>query len=241
MKNIKLIISLLVLTLIGCTNEENNVDLDAVNAPVNISALMTIKQDNSGKVTILPRGEGVTQYEVFFGDGTVEPAIVNPGSSVMHTYAEGVYQVKIVGMAVNGEKTEAIEELTVSFLPPTNLNVTIAQVQGDNMSISVQATADLETYFQAFFGEDPNQAPVNFMQGETITHTYANVGTYTVTVVALSGGAATTQFQQNITISNPVLLPITFESSTLNYAFTNFGGANTTVVSNPDISTGNAD
>lgn len=240
MKNFKLIISLFVLTFfVGCSNEDENVNLDGVNAPTNISALMTIKQDNSGKVTILPRGEGVTQYEVYFGDGTVDPAIINPGGSVIHTYAEGVYQVKIVGMAINGEKTEVTQELTVSFLPPTNLDVTIAHVPGDNMSISVQATADLETYFQAYFGEDPNQVPVDFMQGETISHTYTNVGTYTVTVVALSGGVATTQYQENITISNPVLLPVTFESSTLNYAFTNFGGANTVVASNPDISAGN--
>lgn len=240
MKNFKLIISLFVLSFfIGCTNEDDSVSLDDVNAPTNLSALMTIKQDNSGKVTIIPRGEGVTQYEVYFGDGTTEPGIVNPGGSVIHTYAEGVYQVRIVGMAINGEKSEVTQELTVSFLPPTNLNVTIAPVPGDNMSISVQATADLETYFQAYFGENPNQVPIDFMQGETITHTYASVGTFTVRVVALSGGAATTEFQQDVTITNPVLLPVTFESSTLNYAFTNFGGANTTVVSNPDVSAGN--
>ena len=70
------------------------------------------------------------------------------------------------------------------------------------------------------------------MEGETVTHTYANVGTYTIKVVALSGGLATTQYQENITISNPVLMPINFESTTLNYAFTNFGGANTSVISN---------
>ncbi|MBE9576772.1 hypothetical protein [Flavobacterium proteolyticum] len=240
MKNFKLIISLFVLSFfIGCTNEDDSVSLDAVNAPTNLSALMTIKQDNSGKVTIIPRGEGVTQYEIYYGDGTTEPGIVNPGASVIHTYAEGVYQVRIVGMAINGEKSEVTQELTVSFLPPTNLDVTISPVPGDNMSISVQATADLETYFQVYFGEDPNQIPVDFMQGETITHTYASVGTYTVRVVALSGGAATTDFQQNVTITNPVLLPVTFESSTLNYAFTNFGGANTSVVLNPDVSAGN--
>ena len=33
-----------------------------------------------------------------------------------------------------------------------------------------------------------------------------------------------------------MLLPIDFESSTLNYSFVNFGGANSTVVTNPDVS-----
>jgi hypothetical protein len=123
----------------------------------------------------------------------------------------------------------------VSFLAPTNLNVTISPVVGNNMAITAQATANLETFFQVYWGENPNQVPQDFMEGQTVTHTYASVGTFTVRVVALSGGAATTEYQQNVTISNPVLMPINFESATLNYAFTNFGGANTTVVNNPNV------
>jgi hypothetical protein len=107
------------------------------------------------------------------------------------------------------------------------------------MAITAQATANLETFFQVYWGEDPNQVPQDFMEGQTVTHTYASVGTFTVRVVALSGGAATTEYQQNVTISNPVLMPINFESTTLNYAFTNFGGATTTVVNNPNVSAGN--
>jgi hypothetical protein len=112
-------------------------------------------------------------------------------------------------------------------------------VVGNNMAITAQATANLETFFQVYWGEDPNQVPQDFMEGQTVTHTYASVGTFTVRVVALSGGAATTEYQQNVTISNPVLMPINFESTTLNYAFTNFGGATTTVVNNPNVSAGN--
>ncbi len=69
MKNIKLIISVFVLVFfIGCSNQDDLPNIDAINASTNISALMTIKQDNSGKVTILPNGEGVSQYEIFFGE-----------------------------------------------------------------------------------------------------------------------------------------------------------------------------
>ena len=200
---------------------------------------MTIKQDNSGKVTIIPKGEGVTQYEIYFGDGTTAPAFVSPGSSVDHVYTEGVFPVRIVAMAIDGQKTEVTQSLTVSFLAPTNLNVTINPVVGNNMAVTAQATANLETFFQVYWGEDPNQVPQDFMEGQTVTHTYATVGTFTVKVVALSGGVATTEYQQNVTITNPVLLPINFESATLNYAFTNFGGANTTVVNNPNVSGGN--
>lgn len=236
MRKIQFIFSFFILTsLLSCSDDANDVNLADVSTPTNISALMTVKQDNSGKVTILPRGEGVTRYEIYFGDGNVEPGYVNPGNTIDHTYAEGVYQVRIVGMTVNGVKSEVIQELTVSFLAPTNLNVTIAPVPGDNMSITVQATASLETYFQVYFGETVGETPVNFMEGETITHTYANTGTYTVQIVALSGGAATAQYSEDVIISNPILLPVDFESATLNYAFTNFGGANTTVVVNPSV------
>ena len=240
MKKIIVLISIAFLTTIfGCSEDNGNVNLDDVTAPTGLSALTTIKQDNSGKVTILPRGEGVTRYEVYFGDGTVEPAYLNPGSSVEHIYAEGVFQVRIVGMTVNGLKSEVLQELTVSFLPPTNLAVTIAHVPGDNMSITVQASANLEAYFQVYYGETPGETPVDFMQGETVTHTYANTGTYQVRFVALSGGAATIEYLEDVIISNPILLPVDFESATLNYAFTNFGGANSTVVNNPDVSSSN--
>lgn len=231
---------MLILTLfLGCSEDESTTTLEGVDKPANVSALMTIKQDNSGKVTIIPKGEGVTQFEVYFGDGTVSPAFANPGGSVQHVYPEGTFPVRIVAMGIDGQKTESIQPLTVSFLAPTNLVASIAPVPGNNMAISVQATADLETFFQVYWGEDPNQVPENFMEGQSITHTYANVGTYTVKVVALSGGVATTQSEQNVTISNPVLMPVNFESTTLNYAFTNFGGANTTVVANPNVSAGN--
>lgn len=240
MKNIKLILNLIVFTLfISCNTDDTVPNVESISAPTNISALIKIKQDNSGLVTILPKGEGITQYEIYFGDGTLEPAFVSPGSTVNHTYAEGNYQVKIVGVSINGKKTEVLQPLTVSFLPPTNLNVVITPVAGNNFAINVQATADLETFFQVYFGEDPNQVPIDFNEGQTVSHAYSNVGTYQVKVVALSGGAATSEVIQNVTITNPVLMPVTFESNTLNYAFTNFGGANTNVVSNPDISSAN--
>ena len=239
MKKVKFIISLFVLTfLIGCT-EDNEVNINEVNKPTNISALMTISQDNTGNVTITPTGEGVSQYQVYFGDGTSEPKMVNPGGSVSNPYSEGTYQVKIIGMTINGSTSEVIKELVVSFLPPSNLVAVIETVAGDNMSINVSATANLATYFQVYFGDVPNEVPVNFNAGDVVNHTYENTGTYDVKVVALNGGSKTIEVTNAVIISNPLLLPIDFQSSTLNYAFTDFGGATSTVIDNPDVSTGN--
>jgi len=199
MKNLKYIFSLFFLAiLLGCTGDDDVTNLDGIDAPSNISALFTIKQDNSGKVTIRPNGDGLTSYEVHYGDGTVEPALIAAGATTEHTYAEGVYTVTIYGIALNGTKTEFTQQLTVSFLQPTGLDVTITP--GASRSVAVTAKAELETFFQVYFGEDPDQAPVDFMQGETVTHTYATSGTYEVKVVALSGGAATAEYTETITV-----------------------------------------
>ncbi len=240
MNKIKIVIGLLVFSLfMGCSKDDDTVNLDSINTPKNISAVMTIKQDNSGLVTIVPNGEGVTQYEIYFGDATTTPALVNPGASAQHTYAEGNYQVRIVGTTLDGKSSEATQDLTVSFVAPENLEVEINSIPGNNLGITVSATADYETFFEVYFGEDPNQVPVVFMQGETVTFNYATVGTYTVRVVALSGGVATTEYTEDVTITNPVLLPIDFESATLAYDFASFGGANTVKVANPNIDANN--
>jgi hypothetical protein len=246
MKKIQFFISLFIMTiLLGCTSDSNDVNLDELAAPSSISALMTIKQDNSGKVTITPRGENVSQYEVYFGDGTTEPAIVNPGASVTHTYPENPvnepFQVRIIGMTINGKTTEVIQPLEVSFLAPTDLVATIAHVIGDNFAITVTATANLETYFQVYFGDSPTEVPVDFMDGETVPHSYLENGTYQVRVVALTGGAAYAEYIESVVIYNPIgaetlALPLTFESSNLVYTFGNFGSATSTIIANPQVS-----
>jgi hypothetical protein len=207
MKKLKLILSLFALILfLGCSDENNDIDLDGINAPSNVSALTTITQDNSGNVTFLPRGEGVTQYEIYFGDATTAPVFVNPGGTVTHKYAEGKFQAKIVATTINGKKTETIQEVTVSFLTPTSFEPVITI--GSNLSINVTAKAELETFFQVYFGDVANEVPVDFMEDEVITHTYLNPGTYQVKVVALSGGIATTQKTQSVTVTNLFAAPV---------------------------------
>ncbi|MCG9791019.1 hypothetical protein [Flavobacterium algicola] len=236
MKNIKYITSLLVAAIIfGCSTENDLFDIDTLGAPTNISALTTVTQDNTGKVTFLPRGEGVTQFSINYGDTTTDPVYVSPGSTVDHVYKEGVYNATITGTTVNGKSTEVIQKVEVAFRAPEDVTPAVASVLGDNFSITVQATAKYETFFQVYFGEVANEVPVDFMEGEVITHTYAAVGSYTIKIVALSGGVATTTTNQTVEISNPINLPITFETAIP--AFGNFGGATSVSANNPSIGT----
>lgn len=228
-------VAIIAIGMAGCTKEPND-DLSflaTAKNPDKINALFEITQDNTGLVTITPTGEGVTTFDVFYGDGSTTPVKVAAGKSTQRKYAEGVYNVKLVGYNVTGKTTEATKQLTVTFRAPENLEVTATIDPANNYKVNVTAKAQYETFFRVFFGDVPNEVPVSFNEGQTVSHVYAATGSYTLRVVALSGGAATTEYTQTITIVNPILLPLTFESPTINYNFINFGGGTVDVINNP--------
>lgn len=237
MKSIKILFSAILLGLIftGCNKKEftDTSFVESAGVPAKLSALFTITQDNTGLVTITPNGEGAISYDVYFGDGTAAPVKVQAGKSTTHVYKEGVYNVKLVGYNVSGKTTEATQQLTVTFRAPQNLEATVDIDAGNNFKVNVGAKALYETFFQVYFGDVANEVPTNFNEGQTVSHVYAATGTYTVKVVALSGGAAKTEITKTVTIVDPVLLPVTFESPTLNYQFFNFDGGNSSVIDNP--------
>lgn len=230
-----LCVCFLALIIYGCQKEKfDDVSFAQSGAtPDQLTALFEITQDNSGMVTITPNGTGAVSYDVFFGDTATASVNVLAGKNVTHKYAEGVYNVKLVAHGLNGKTKEATKQLTVSFRTPENLDFTITTDPANTLKISVSATALYETSFKVYFGDVPNEIPVSFNEGQSVTHTYAATGTYQVKVVALSGGAATAELIKPVTIVNPLLLPISFESSTVNYAFSNFDGGVATVISNP--------
>lgn len=237
MNSFKYILSLaMLLAVLGACQKENFDDtsfIESTGSPAQLSALFDITQDNSGLVTITPNGEGASTFDVFFGDASTTPAKVMAGKSVQHVYAEGVYNVKIIGYGISGKVTEKVQSLTVSFKAPENLEVVVATDPANTFKINVSATAKYETLFRVYYGDVLNEVPQSFLEGVTVNHTYTKVGTYTLKVVALSGGAATTTYTKTVTIVNPVLLPVDFESPTLDYAFGSFDGGNVTVIDNP--------
>ena len=231
-------IALLITVVVSCKKDNfgETSFLATATAPDKLSALFDITQDNTGKVTITPNGEGASTFDIYYGDANKTPAVVTPGKNTQHIYAEGVYDVRIVAHSITGQITEATQKLTVSFRAPENLVVTTAFDNANIYKLNVSAKALYETLFKVYFGDVPNETPISFLEGEIISHIYKLPGTYTVRVVALSGGAATTEISKQITIVDPVLLPVTFESATLNYAFSNFAGGEVTVINNPQVS-----
>ena len=237
MKTNKFIIGLCcsLMFLAGCQKDlfDDISFLDSVSSSAKLTALYDITQDNTGVVTITPNGEGVTYFEVYYGDNTATPVKVLPGKNTVHQYAEGVYKVKIVGYNSMGAKTEATQDLTVSFKAPEDLKVTLAQ---NGLALTVDATALYETYYKVFFGDSNNVTPIpfkTFIEGQPITYTYAKAGTYDVKVVALSGGAASSEVIKTIKVGKQIELPIGFDDVNYDYTFGDFGGAASSVVEDP--------
>ncbi len=224
-----------VLLLAGCTKVEftDTSFVDRGEAPSNLSAMFDITQDNTGLVTITPNSVGAVKYDVYYGDGGTTPVKVDAGKNTTHIYREGVFPVKLIGYSVSGKKTEATQQLTVTFRAPENLDVTVTIDPANNYKVNVSATALYETNFKVYFGESPTEVPVTFLEGQTVSYVYRATGTYQVKVIAYSGGAATTQRIVPVTIVDPILLPLTFESPTINYNWTNFDGGAVTVIANP--------
>ncbi|MBL0152867.1 MAG: PKD domain-containing protein [Chitinophagaceae bacterium] len=125
MKAIKIIFSLAlwVLMMPGCKKDTytDTAFVDAGKAPEALTALFEITQDNTGFVTITPNGTNAVSYDVYYGDAVTTPAKVLAGKNTTHTYAEGVYNVKLVAWSVSGKSAEVTKQLTVSFRAPENL------------------------------------------------------------------------------------------------------------------------
>ena len=236
MKALKYIfsLSLFILCFTGCEDEDNFDYLDRVELPSNISALFEVAQDNSGLVTITPNADGASIFKFYFGDGTTEPVELKSGENIQHTYQEGTYDVKVEAFNIVGDMSEATKVLNVLFRAPENLEVT-AEIDGSNpFQVNVSATADYAAAFNVYFDtSNTDEDPTPLALGETVSFEYPSVGDYTVRVVALSGGAETTETTVTVTVNVPVELPIDFEIFDAS-KFIGFGGVTAEVIDNPD-------
>lgn len=203
----------------------------------NLSASFGISNDNSGMVTITPTGQGISLYQIDFGDGTSDMPTLKAGESVNHVYGEGSYTVGITAQNIGGGSSTAQEDFTITYRAPENLMVN-TNVTGRNLTIS--AEADYANSFLVFYGDQENEEGTPMAVGETLpAYTYDEAGIYNVTVVAQSGGAATTETSFEVTINNPFKLPITFDDEWVNYFFGTFDDAGQQffdTVDNPDAS-----
>ncbi|WP_046758143.1 PKD domain-containing protein [Kordia jejudonensis] len=201
MKIIKYVFSLCLVALFvySCGEDDNTDFVNTVEAPTNLSAIVNITQDNTGLVTITPLGEGVTTFDINYGDGSEVASEVLPGNNVEHTYAEGTYQATVTGKGLNGDTTTITQEIVVSFQAPQNLVVTIENDPGISKQVNITATADFAMTNVIDFGD--GSQPVSGNIGETVSYIYADPGTYTITVEAMGGAIATTTYTESFEVT----------------------------------------
>jgi len=227
-------ITLVLAVFTGCKKEYT--DTSFVNnaaEPAKLGVMFNITQDNTGLVTLIPSGEGVTSYDVYYGDGGDAFMKVAAGKTLQHKYAEGVYNVKLVGHNIGGKSAEMTQQLTVSFRAPENLTPSVTT---NGLTVTVGATADFETMYHVYYGDETGTNPEpfdTFIEGQPASHTYAAAGTYTIRIVALSGGAATTQAEQTVKVGRQIDLPLMFDDANFDYTTSDFGGNTSSVATDP--------
>lgn len=237
MKKIKSIFSCLLILAVAasCSTPDSLEDdlgyLEGASSS-NTDRIFDISNDNTGLVKITPVGEGVSSFTVMYGHGSSGPVTLTPGQSTSHNYPEGSYTVTIVSTDIAGHQTTTQYPLQLTYRVPEDLDIN-ATVNG--LAVGVSATADYANSFLVYFGDVPGEVGTPMLVGQTLPpHTYAAAGTYTITVVALSGGAATTQLTEQIVVYNPYSLPITYEDINQNYSIGGtFGGVGVAKVANP--------
>jgi hypothetical protein len=238
-KNLLIFFLVMAFTVSCVDNEEVSFALQDISAPTNLNAVFDISQDDTGTVTITPTAVGASSFDVFFGDVESETATaVSPGETRSKVYGEGEFNLRIVAVGTTGLTSELVRVVTISFSEPTDLlaNITISTI--NPFEISVAPIATNATVFDVFYGDVDNEEATTIMTGETATHLYAETGDYIVKIVARGAGAATAETEQTITIlgaTDPVELPINFDSSSINYVFGGFEGADSALEANPDI------
>lgn len=208
MKNFKYILTsfLAVLLVFTCANEDDDTNyVNQIEAPQNISALITVTQDNTGLVTITPLGEGVVSFKVNYGDGSELSEDLNPGESTQHTYEEGVYNAIIVATGLNGKTTSVTQEVVVSFQAPQNLVVTIENDATISKQVNINANADFALSYEVNFGDGSDPIMTNFE--EPYSYQYTDAGIYTITVTAFSAAIETTVYTEEFEVT-AILQPL---------------------------------
>ncbi len=197
MKTIKYILStfLIISVIWSCTKDNlgNSKFMSSVVAPSEVDALFNATQDNSGNVTIIPSSIGGVNYDVYFGDSTTEPAKLEAGESVTHTYAEAAYEVKVVAYGITGLISEVTLPLNVSFNAPSNVVIEKENDAAVSYKVNIKVTADDAISYDVYFGEPGNDDPVSANVGDWASYTYAEAGIYTIRVVVSGTAIETTE------------------------------------------------
>src|SRR5689334_3521626 len=176
----------------------------AANPPLTVTADASGSQAGSASLT---------SFRFDFGDGSSRITTTEPARTATHTYAAaGTYTVKVKVTDQSGNTDSASQSITVAGPPPESppvARLTVRPTTPDGLEVLADgsATTDADSTavasYQFDFG-DGSPPVTTFAPTARTTHTYADSGTFTVTLVATdTGGNASAPATARVTVPRP--------------------------------------
>ena len=212
-------VTLIVETANGACTDQITKSVSVTPLPTASFNFTTVCQGNVTQFTstsTAPPGQQINSFQWNFGDGQT-----GLGQTVNHTYAQaGTYNVTLTvatsDVACTNQITQAVP---VNALPSSNFNFTTV-CRGEPTQFTSTATAPLGqhiTSYQWNFGDGQTGS------GQTVSHTYAQAGTYNVThTVSTTGGTCADDITQAVPVN---ALPVPTVSANPNTVM--YGGTTT--------------
>ena len=208
-------VTLTVQTSGGCSDHITQTVTVNASPTANFNAT-TVCVGEDTQFTSTSTGQDITSYQWNFGDNQT-----GTGQNVNHTYAQpGTYQVTLTVQANGGCSDQITRTVTVNSLPTANFTATNV-CQGDPTQFNSTSTGGQITGYQWNFGDGQTG------NGQTVSHNYAQPGTYNVTHTVQTAGGCTDQVTQTVDVYAMPVASASATPSTILY------GASATLTANP--------
>ena len=176
----------------------------------------TVCVGEATQFTSTSTGQGINSYQWNFGDNQT-----GTGQNATHTYAQaGTYQVTLSVEAAGGCSDQVTRTVTVNPLPTSNFTATNV-CQGNPTQFTSTASGGQINTYQWNFGDGQTG------NGQTVSHSYAQPGTYNVTHTVQTAGGCSDQVTQTVDVYAMPVASASATPSTILY------GANTTLTADP--------
>lgn len=138
----------------------------------------------------------IQQWEWLFGDNSIPDNSQNP----THTYANaGNYMTQLVAISDSNCTDTAIVQISVSPLPLVSYTIT-PDYGAPPLDITIQNTTPGSNIFMWNFGDGTGTVP-----GTAPSHTYLNLGSYTVTMIATNNFGCIDSLKHTVDVVIPYL------------------------------------
>jgi PKD repeat protein len=152
----------------------------------------------------------ITDYTWDFGDGTTQDAHGNPITSHPYT-SPGKYVVTLIVTNSNGESESTTQMVTVDAAPTASFTAspTFQTAASFDASDSGESVGTITSYTWDF----GDGSPQDVESGPTVNHTYAQRGSYTITLTVTNDAGQSATSAETLTIDDPPTVGITPPSS----------------------------